>query len=828
MKTFYNLLFIIVFSITTFAQTAIVRGIVLDENRMPITNVEVFTANSLGTTSDKNGVYSLEIPANSLVTLTFTSIGLKKVQLNITLKPNQDFEFNPVLKIDAEQLGTVIVRSANKATIEGLVSVDPKTIRSLPSASAGVEALLKTLPGVSNNNELSTQYNVRGGNFDENLVYVNEIEVYRPFLIRSGQQEGLSFVNTDLVKNVEFSAGGFQAKYGDKLSSVLDVTYKQPKKYGANAELSFLGGSLSLGGLSKNAKTSAIVGARYRDNSFLVDARDTESNFRQSFVDVQAYITHAFSSKFELSFLGNIATNLYEFEPTTRQTNFGTIDSPRALNVVFNGQEQDSYRTFFGALKAAYKPTKNLSLRFFSSLYQTQEQEYFDIISSYLVGRVSNAIGSDSFGEIDFIDGVGSQIAHARNDLDALIFNLQHKGTFTHTTNQFDWGVRYSREDIRDRVREFEFVDNSGNFVSPNLPEINEPSPLDPFDNRTDQRIIPFNNVRATNKVVINRFSGFGQWSKQTFINDHKIWINAGVRAQLWNVIGTGNNQSLNSENQITISPRGQFAIQPAWKKDMLFRLSTGLYHQPPFYRELRNLSGEVIPDVEAQQSFHISLSNDYSFKMWDRPFKLTSEIYYKNLTNVNTYTVENVRVRYRANNNATAFAQGLDFRINGEFVPGTESWFSLGYLKTEENQDNRGFIARPTDQRLKVGVLFQDYVKKIPNLKAYINLVYQTGLPGGSPTGADPYEFQQRLRDYRRADIGTFYELVSANKKAKTLRFLNNFKSFEIGFEIFNIFDFRNAATNTFVRDANSGNQFSIPNFLTPRLLNVKLRMEL
>lgn len=795
---------------------------------MPITNVEVFTANSLGTTSDKNGVYSLEIPANRLVTLTFTSIGLKKVQLNITLKPNQDFEFNPVLKIDAEQLGTVIVRSANKATIEGLVSVDPKTIRSLPSASAGVEALLKTLPGVSNNNELSTQYNVRGGNFDENLVYVNEIEVYRPFLIRSGQQEGLSFVNTDLVKNVEFSAGGFQAKYGDKLSSVLDVTYKQPKKYGANAELSFLGGSLSLGGLSKNAKTSAIVGARYRDNSFLVDARDTESNFRQSFVDVQAYITHAFSSKFELSFLGNIATNLYEFEPTTRQTNFGTIDSPRALNVVFNGQEQDSYRTFFGALKAAYKPTKNLSLRFFSSLYQTQEQEYFDIISSYLVGRVSNAIGSDSFGEIDSIDGVGSQIAHARNDLDALIFNLQHKGTFTHTTNQFDWGVRYSREDIRDRVREFEFVDNSGNFVSPNLPEINEPSPLDPFDNRTDQRIIPFNNVRATNKVVINRFSGFAQWSKQTFINDHKIWINAGVRAQLWNVIGTGNNQSLNSENQITISPRGQFAIQPAWKKDMLFRLSTGLYHQPPFYRELRNLSGEVIPEVEAQQSFHISLSNDYSFKMWDRPFKLTSEIYYKNLTNVNTYTVENVRVRYRANNNATAFAQGLDFRINGEFVPGTESWFSLGYLKTEENQDNRGFIARPTDQRLKVGVLFQDYVKKIPNLKAYINLVYQTGLPGGSPTGADPYEFQQRLRDYRRADIGTFYELVSANKKAKTLRFLNNFKSFEIGFEIFNIFDFRNAATNTFVRDANSGNQFSIPNFLTPRLLNVKLRMEL
>jgi len=828
LKTLYNLLVFIFFSIATTAQTAIVRGIVLDENKTPISEAEVYTKNNKGSTSDQNGVYAIEVPANQPITITFQSIGLKKVQLTITLKSNQDFEFNPILKVAIEQLGTVIIQSASKATIEGLVSVDPKTIRSLPSASAGVEALLKTLPGVSNNNELSTQYNVRGGNFDENLVYVNEIEVYRPFLIRSGQQEGLSFVNTDLVKNVNFSAGGFQAKYGDKLSSVLDVTYKQPKKYNANAELSLLGGSLSFGGLSKNAKTSAIIGTRYRDNSFLVDARDTESNFRQSFTDIQAYITHAFSSKFELSFLGNIATNLYEFEPTTRQTNFGTLDSPQALNVVFNGQERDRYRTFFGALKGAFKPTKNVSLRFFSSLYHTQEQEYFDIVSSYLVGRVSNGVGSDSFGEIDSIDGVGSQIAHARNDLDALIFNIQHKGTYTKNTNQFDWGVRYTKEDIRDRVREFEFIDNSGNFVSPNLPELNDPTPRNPFDDRVDQRIIPFNNVRATNKVVINRISGFGQWSKQTFIKDHKIWINTGIRAQLWNVSGLGNTQKLDSENQVTISPRGQFAIQPAWKKDMLFRLSTGLYHQPPFYRELRNLNGEVVPDVAAQQSFHISLSNDYSFKMWERPFKLTSEIYYKNLTNVNTYTVENVRIRYRANNNATAFAQGLDLRINGEFVPGTESWFSLGYLKTEENQDNRGFIARPTDQRLKVGVLFQDYVKKIPNLKAYINLVYQTGLPGGSPTGADPYQFQQRLRDYRRADIGTFYELVSANKKAKTLSFLNHFQSFEIGFEIFNIFDFKNAATNTFVRDANSGDQFAIPNFLTPRLLNIKLRLGL
>jgi len=295
------------------SQTAVVKGIVLDENKIPVPDAEVFIDNAKGTTSDKNGVYTIEIPANKEAVIKIQSLGLKLVQLTIQLKPNQQYEFNPVLKTDVEQLGKVVVTATKKSDIEGLVSVDPLTIRNLPSASAGVEALLKTLPGVSNNNELSTQYNVRGGNFDENLVYVNEIEVYRPFLIRSGQQEGLSFVNTDLVKNVEFSAGGFQAKYGDKLSSVLDVTYRQPKKYGANAEFSLLGGSLSLEGLSKNAKTSAIIGARYRDNSFLVDARDTESNYRQSFVDIQTYITHNVSSKFELSFLGNIASNLYDF-----------------------------------------------------------------------------------------------------------------------------------------------------------------------------------------------------------------------------------------------------------------------------------------------------------------------------------------------------------------------------------------------------------------------------------------------------------------------------------------------------------------------------------
>ena len=815
--------FLVFFSLTlsTWAQTAMVKGVVLDESNIPLAGAEVTYKNSKGTQTDNNGVYLLEIPANTETTIKVNYVGLKRVSFKVNLKPNQQYEFNPILKTDVEQFSEVVITGVSRKDIEGVINLDPTTIRNTPSANAGVEGLLKTLPGVSNNNELSTQYNVRGGNFDENLVYVNEVEVYRPFLIRSGQQEGLSFVNSDLVKNVDFSAGGFQAKYGDKLSSVLDVTYRLPTQLAAQAEFSLLGGSVSLEGVSKNNNTSAILGMRFRDNSLLVNARDTEVNFRPRFADIQTYVSHNINSKLEVSFLGNVAINIYDFEPITKQTNFGTLDSPRALSVIYDGEESDRYQTLFGAFKTTYKPNENLSLRFIGSGYHTQEQEYFDILAQYAVGDVNSVPGSDNFGEIESIDGVGSEFSHARNDLDALIFNFEHKGTYTINNTQLDWGVKYTRENVRDRLNEFEFVNDAGFFVNDGVID----NPLNPFDTDDDGVITPFTSIRAFNEVTINRFSGFGQWSgKSVFGDDHQLWMNVGVRAHQWKV--TANDVS--GKSQITVSPRAQIALKPNWEKDMLFRLSAGLYHQPPFYRELRDLSGTVIPNVKAQESFHISLSNDYSFRMWDRPFKLISEVYYKNLNDVNAYTIENVRIRYLANNNTEAFAQGLDLRLNGEFVPGTESWFSFGYLRTEENQDNRGYIARPTDQRLKFGVLFQDYVKSIPNWKVYLNLVYQTGLPGGSPSDADPYDFQNRLKDYRRVDIGTFYQIVSETRQAKLFKFLNHFKTFELGLEVFNLFDSQNSITNTFVRDANSLEQFAVPNFLTPRVLNFKVKMSL
>ncbi len=818
MKTLYTTLaFLLLFSGSIFAQTAYVRGVTFDEDNNVIGGVNVFYGDT-GTQSDIDGYFSIEIPANEEVKLTFSYIGLKNVVINITLALNEDYKINPVLKSDIESIGTVFIDTKQRKRVEGITTISPEAIRKIPGANAGVENLLKSLPGVNNNNELSTQYAVRGGNFDENLVYVNEIEVYRPFLVRSGQQEGLSFVNSDLTRSVDFSAGGFQAKYGDKLSSVLDITYRNPSSFGATADFSFLGGSVSVEGASKDEKLKGIVGLRFRDNSLFVDSRQTEVNVRPKFADAQTYLSYKFSNKFELGFLGNIAINSYDFEPLTRQTNFGTLADPRSLIVNFEGQEEDRYETYFGALKGTYVVNENFTTKLISSIFQTQEQEHFDILARYSLGRPNTNIGDTDVGEVEFSEGAGSQFIHARNDLDALIFNLENKGTITAGDNTIEYGVKYTHEDIRDRVEEFEIIDSAGFSVRPPLPDFVNDQPFTPFD----AAIVPFTEIRAQNNAQINRLSGFVQWSKRTEWGNSDVWLNAGARAHNWTVSG----EDIETVNQIVFSPRAQLTIKPKWEKDMLFRLSGGVYHQPPFYREIRDLTGTVVPDVKAQKSVHIVVGNDYSFKLWNRSFTLNSEAFYKDLTNVNTYTLDNVRIRYRANNDATAFAYGLDVRLAGEFVPGTESWVSFGYLKTEENQDNRGFISRPTDQRLKFAVLVQDYVKVIPNLKGYLNLTYNSGLPGGSPAFADPFDFQSRLPDYTRTDLGVSYVLVDSENR-KDHGFLSKFRELSIGAEIFNIFDVRNSITNSFVRDVNTQQQFAIPNFLTPRVFNLRTTMK-
>lgn len=816
MKTHIKLLLIfsILYSSALWAQKATVRGVILDMFDQPIPSVNITFGNT-GAISDLDGYYLIEISANKQVQVTYSHIGHKNVKATLNLSNNEDYELNPVMKTDIEQIATVVISGRENKRIQGITTLSPEAIRRMPSAISGVTSLLTSLPGINSNNELSTQYAVRGGNYDENLVYVNEIEVYRPFLIRSGQQEGLSFVNDDLTSSVDFSAGGFQAKFGDKLSSVLDITYRKPTELQASVDASLLGASVSAGGISDDGKFTGIVGLRYRDNSLFVNAKETQTNFKPTFLDAQTYLSYKFNNKLEVGFLGNIAINKYSYKPLTRQTNFGTLADPVALLVFYDGQEEDKYDTYFGALKATYVASQNYTAKFIGSIYQTQEQEYFDILAQYRLGEVDTSIGSENLGEVTFSEGIGSQLTHARNNLDALIVNLEHKGNATIGENEFEYGVKFTHEDIRDRVQEYEIIDSAGFSIRPPVIDFANLQPYEPFTSE----IVPYTNIRAQNDVQINRLSGYGQWSRRTTIGSTDLWLNAGVRAHNWSVSG----QDIQTTTQTVFSPRAQVSLKPNWDKDMLFRLSGGVYHQPPFYRELRDSTGTVRPGVKAQKSIHLVLGNDYSFDLWDRPFTLNSEVYYKKLTDVNPYTLDNVRIRYRARNNAVAYGYGLDLRLAGEFVPGTESWISLGYLKTQENIDNRGYIFRPTDQRLKIGMLFQDYVKVVPNLKGYLNLQYNTGLPGGSPSYADPYNFQERLPDYKRVDLGVSYVIIDAQRQ-KEEGVLKYFKELTLGAEIFNIFDVQNSISNTFVRDVYTKVQYSIPNYLSPRVFNVRL----
>src|SRR5699024_3487357 len=462
---------------------------------------------------------------------------------------------------------------------------------------------------------------------------------------------------------------------------------------------------------------------------------------------------YEFNDKFELGFLGNVSLNKYNYKPIVKETTFGTIDDPTTLFIYYDGKEKDQYETYSAALKASYKVSDNFTAQLIGSVYNSQEEEHYDLQAEYRLGKPNTSIGDEDLGQVDFTRGVGSQLDHARNDLDGLYFNIQHLGKIELGKSIVDYGIKYTHEDIRDRVREYQIIDSAGYSIPPPISNLPNLEPYEPYD----EDIIPYTSTRAENHTKINRFENFLQWSYKTDLDFHKLWMNAGIRSHTWNVSGEG----ISSKTQTVFSPRAQIALKPDWEADMVFRLSGGFYHQPPFYRELRDSLGKVRSEVKAQKSIHAVLANEYSFKMSDRPFKLISEAYYKDISIVIPYTIENVRIRYRAHNQAKAYAYGFDFRLNGELVKGTESWVSIGYLRTEENIQNKGYISRPTDQRLKFAVMFQDYVPNIPRLRLYINGVYNTGLPGGSPDYADPYNYQTRLADYQRFDIGFSYVFV-------------------------------------------------------------------
>jgi hypothetical protein len=814
----YSLLFFLLLtSQYLIGQKAYIKGTVKNNQRDKIQGVSIRYDDANGTTTNANGEYFLEIPGKKDIVLIFSHISYNNLYKRVKVPKNKTFRYSPLMSLKTEEIDEVTIQDYRKAS-QGITNIKAQKVKNIPGPTAGIENLLMTFAGVNNNNELSTQYNVRGGNFDENLVYVNGIEVYRPFLVRSGQQEGLSFLNIEMTQDIDFSAGGFQAKYGDKLSSVLSITYRKPKETATHINLSLLGGSITHEGNFLQDKLSAITSIRYRNNQLLVGTKDTKTNYKPVFADIQTFLSYQIDKKWNIDFLGNVSINQYNYQPLTRRTQFGTLTNPIELSVFYQGNENDRFNTYFGAINANYVHSDDLELKFTASAYNTQEEEFFDIIGAYSLNKIDTDESSQGFGEKEFSRGIGGQINHSRNELDALIRNVKLQVFSKEGDNNYEIGLKIQKENIKESINEWEVLDSTGFAIRPPHHSPSNIQPRGPYSGPIE----PYQSIRQNNDVSINRMSGFLQWSKRTTWRENDIWLNLGVRAHFWNVISEG----FTSKNQQTVSPRGQISLKPNWKKDMLFRLSGGWYHQPPSYRELKNYLGQINSKVKAQESFHFVLGNEYSFQLWKRPFKLTTEAYFKNLSDVNSYTIDNVRIRYRADNVTTATASGLDIRLNGEFVPGNESWISIGFLKTSENIDNRGKIARPTDQRFKLGILFQDYVPSIPDFKVYLNLIYNSGLPGGSPSYNDPYNYQSRLSSYKRADIGFSYILVGEKKKFDH-GLLGKFKELNAGIEIFNLFDIQNSNTNTWVRDAYSKQIYGIPNFMTRRVFSAKIAMK-
>lgn len=833
-----NLLFLLAFLFiadVVSAQDALLKGTVRDSSGKPVEAVSVSVLNeSGGVTTDKNGRYELQLTPYRDLTVVFSFIGFAPEKINVKLNPGEIKEYNPKLKSTSTDLGPVSIEGRQDRD-QSAIKLMPKTIEQLPSVSGNFEDVLKTLPGVVSNNELTSSYSVRGGNFDENLVYVNDMEVYRPFLTRSGQQEGLSFINSDMVADILFSAGGFNAKYGDKLSSVLDIKYRRPDKFGGSAYMSLLGAGLTLEGISKNQKFTWITGIRQKSNQFLLKNMDVDGEYKPSFTDFQGLFTYKISPRTEVAFLGNYSRNKYSVYPTTRQTEFGNINEALRFTVYFDGQEQDMYKTTQGSLSFTTQLNENLKIKNTVAAFYTREQEFYDVLGQYYLDELERDLGSDEFGDVAFNRGVGAYLEHARNELKASVSSAEHRGYFTKGRNSVQWGAKFQHEEIQDELDEWVYRD-SADYSIPHPDD----QPGDTTASYYNQQIVLNDVVKNNISLSSNRINGFIQ---NTWSFEH-VSLTAGIRATYWD---------LNS--QLDISPRASLSWTPAWNKHLTFRFATGLYYQPPFYREMRDLNGQINTNLVSQRSVHFVAGSDYQFLAWGREFKLVSEVYYKKLDDLIPYKVDNTRIRYLAKNNAHGYATGIDLRLNGEFVSGIESWVSVSVMQTKEdiegdyyyeryNSDGKiiypgytfndiavdsvkvtpEYIPRPTDQRVTFSMFFQDYLPKFPTYRMHLTLVFGTGLPFGPP-GTERYTDVLRSPSYRRVDLG-FSKIIIDEDKVNNSRLplVKSFNSFWIALEVFNLLQVNNTVSYTWITDVN-GRQYAVPDYLTSRLINIKLQ---
>jgi len=694
-----------------------------------------------------------------------------------------------------------VVGSTNDITT---VKISAKDAQNVASVSGGIEAIIKTLPSVNSNTELSSQYMVRGGNYDENLIYINDIEIYRPFLIRNSQQEGLSIINPDMVSTVNFSAGGFEPRYGDKMSSALNIYYREPEKFEVSGEASLIGGRLTTGLASKNKKLTALFSGRYRNTNLVLNTLNEDTDFNPKYFDFQTYLNYHVSDKFTMSFIGYYSKNDYEMFPKERSVDFGSLQRPINLSVFYNGKENDQYKNMMGTFSMNYKPSDKWRFTLDSFSYQNREREYYTIASSYILQTFDPITGNP----ITSYD-VGGQIEHARNDLFVRTYGTQFRTRFSPNVNtDIEVGFKFEKENLRDLTNEYKLVDSSGYSI---------PHPVDDprFPDASDLDL--YYSIQGSNHIEPTRMSAYAQYSQKFFWGASKVFINAGARVAHW---------SFNDET--IFSPRAQFAIKPEWDTDMLFRVSGGIYYQAPFYKEIKDLNGNFNSNIKSQRSIQAIVANDYEFEFDDRPFKLTTELYYKKMDNLIPYYMDNVRIRYSGQNNATGYAYGIDTRLFGEFVPGVDSWLSASYARIFENIDGRGDIPRPTDQRFRFAMFYQDYMPRFPQMRVNLTLTYAMGLPNGAPVFTDPYQYQKTLPSYKRVDLGLSYAFVDAKEKKQTYGFLSNFDELTLGVQVFNAFNINNTVSNQWITDANTNLMYPVPVRLTGRFFNVKLEFKI
>jgi hypothetical protein len=785
-------------------------------------NIQVRNHNIIESSNDV-GSYQIQVPAQKELELIFTYVGRSPYIIKVNpLNPGERINI-PIQMSYGISLRTFVLTEERDREKISMVSIDPKKIEGLPNVSGSFESILKTLPGVTSNSELSSQYNVRGGNYDENLIYVNDIEIYRPFLPRSGQQEGLSFIHTELVQNVKFSAGGFEARYGDKMSSVLDIKYKDPTKFAASTNAGLLGVQSHVEGASKDLRFTYLLGARYWSNKYVLGTLDVQGDYQPSFYDVQTLLNFHIKENLTLSVLGSYAQNRYNFIPQNRETTFGTVTRAYRLNIFFDGADLMEYQTGTLAATVNYRPTPFSQLKLIASTFYSNENEIFTVEGAYRLSDIETDLGSDNFAQARNLRGVGYFINNARNSVIARVSNIGHRGFQTMGKHNLQWGAFFQTEQIQDKLHEWQYDDSSG-FSRPQL------------DTNGNFNLNSFLSTRLN--LSSHRLHGYLQ-NSQTLNKTYNAVLTYGLRANYWNY-----------NQQLVFSPRLQFGFEPNRKhnrlvrdkiiagkirKDWMIKAAYGWYYQAPFYRELRDFDGILNPNIRAQRAIHYVLGGDMNFTAWNRPFKFTTEVYYKQLDFLIPYEIDNVRIRYFANNNSSGYASGLDFRVNGEFVKGAESWASVSFMKTQEkitgisdifgNAITPRYIPRPTDQRLTFAIFFQDYLRNNPKIRMNLNLVYGSGLPFGVPD-RNRYNDISRMPSYRRVDIGLNRVLIAEENEKRNNFWKRTFKSAWVGIEVFNLLGINNTISYIWITDV-SANRYAVPNYLTNRRINLRLLLK-